>query len=283
VSAVVLALDGTAAPEVAVPTPVRQPLSVAAADELARRCGVPLPWHAVPPSAVARGLSGSTAQATRPVTDPAAELRFRGLLSAEGRLDAGLVGTLGCFAAPEVFVDLVLGRPGGSFRAWHRLLGTRVVALARCGDRAELGWWDDRRWAGELARLVAPPASSNAAGDSAARRRVPAELLLGCGAALRLGRPELLAELVTRHDAAAVAAQVRLLHAAARGRLLVTVAGVRRDGRRTLGLLSWVLLPDGWRELVPAVGGAEPVVAVDRVDPTDLGSRVARLVARARA
>ena len=96
------------------------------------------------------------------------------------------------------------------------------------------------------------------------------------------GRPELLAELVARHDAAGVAAQVRLLHGAARGRLLVTVAGVRRDGRRTLGLLSWVLLPDGWRELVPAGGGAEPVVAVDRVAPTDLGSRVALLVAAAR-
>lgn len=281
-STVALALDGSVAPEVAVPTPVRQPLSVAAADELARRCGVPLPWHGARPSVAAHGLSGSTAPATPPVADPVAELRTGGLLSADGRLDARLVGALGRFAAAEVFVDLVLGRPGGSLRAWHRLLGTRVVALARCGDRAELGWWDDRCWAGELARLVAPPAASNAAGDSVARLRVPPELLLGCGAALRLGRPELLAELVTRHDAAAVADQVRLLHGAARGRLLVTVAGVRRDGRRTLGLLSWVLLPDGWHELVPTGRGPEPVVAVDRVAPTDLGSRVARLVAGAR-
>ncbi len=123
---------------------------------------------------------------------------------------------------------------------------------------------------------------------------MPYELLLASGPAVREARPGVLAELLERHRGrvlgpdgtaltpASAAEQVVLLHTGERGRLQVRVAGGRRreeDGReRRLGLVTWVLFDDGWRELAPAPSAGEPAVVVRAVEPARLGGIVARLV-----
>ena len=128
---------------------------------------------------------------------------------------------------------------------------------------------------------------------------MPYELLLASGSAVREARRDVLAELLERHRGqvfghdgasltpvamtpAAVAAQVVLLHTAERGRLQVRVVdGRRRDEEpreRRLGLVTWVLFDDGWRELAPAPSSGEPVVVVRTVEPDRLGGTVARLL-----
>ena len=265
---------------------MRYRLGVEAVHDLARRTRTPLPWADARGSAAARALDTCDGTAARTIIDPAAELRTWGLLSTDDEVDASVVDALGRFAAPEILVDLVLGRPGVVLRSWHRLRDTRVVAVSRCGAAAELAWWDQREWPAELASLVRAPGSADAHGSRpAAHLRLPFELVLGSGAALRLGRPDLLAELARRHAADPVAAadQMRTLHGTARGRLRATVGTRRRPGRHPVGLLSWVLLPDGWHELVPDRHADEPMVVVRAVAPADLGDRVARLVAGVRA
>ena len=81
----------------------------------------------------------------------------------------------------------------------------------------------------------------------------------------------------------AAADRMRTQHGTARGRLQATVANTRRPGRHQVGLVSWVLLPDGWHELVPDRPAEGPMVVVRAVAPDDLGDRVARLVAGVRA
>ena len=182
-STVALALDGTAAPEAPSPRPCatrcRSPPRTSWLAGAASRC----PWHAVPPLGWRPVASAaSTAQATRPGQRPGRRAAVRrpalggGAARRRPRRGAGLLRRSRASSSTWCW-----GGRAGRSGPGTGCCGTRVVALARCGDRAELGWWDDRRWAGELARLVAPPASTanGRRGLGGARLRVPAELLLG--------------------------------------------------------------------------------------------------------
>ena len=117
---------------------------------------------------------------------------------------------------------------------------------------------------------------------------MPYELLLASGVrggaapGRRAGaaRPSSSSATTAAATSASATEQVVLLHTGERGRLQVTRRRRAADGRRTLGLVTWVLFADGWRELAPApsAGGAR------RRDPRpssrpDLGGIVARLVA----
>lgn len=296
-ASVTLDLDGTPAAAVATAAllPRRVLLPRAALESLADRTGTPLPWRTDPaPTRLARALGGpGAAVAAEP--HPERLLRARGLLTATGAPVAEVADALGVFASPEVFVRLDLGvrRPAAvrgvaRFTAWHHHGQGRVTAVSSAGGPAlELAWFADGHWQRELAHLVTVP-PDEAAGSPADRLTLPYDLLLGSGAARRLRRPAVLAELLARHrvlgpdggplGAPAAAEQVRLLHSTERGRLQVTVAGVG-DGRRALGVVTWVLFADGWRALVPATTDGVPVVHVVATAPLTLGAVVVRLVA----
>jgi len=266
----------------------RHPLSLAALTDLAERTGTPLPWAAAQTSWSAHALAPQMPAA--PAVDPGALTRL-GLVSDDDRVDVAAATALAVFAAPEAFVDVELGvrrtaAPGGvaRLRSWHRVGSGLVAAVTTAGPDLELAWWPEDRWPAELARLVTPRRLSPGPAP-AAPLRLPFELLLGAARAVREDRPAVLAELVGRsggrvrgpgraaYDDAGASEQVRLVHSTERGRLRIVVTG-----RGILGLVSWVLFADGWRELAPTREHGEAMVELRPVRPADLGAAVARLL-----
>jgi hypothetical protein len=281
--------------------PRRYPLSRVALDELARRTGTPLPWGRARPSRAATALGPApgpaSAQAPASADNPVGDLTRLGLLSGGGEVDTDTAEALAVFGRPEVFVDLELAvrGPAGQaemarLSAWHRHRSGLVTAVTTTGASCELAWWPAARWSAELTRLATPRDVASGAAP-AARLRLPFDLLLGSATALREDRPGVAAELLERsrgrvrgpddaaYDTVAAGDQVRLLHTAERGRLRVIVVG----RGRTVGLVSWVLFADGWRELTPALDDGEPMVDVRRVVPADLARAVGRLASGGRS
>ncbi|MEZ5191854.1 MAG: hypothetical protein R2734_04695 [Nocardioides sp.] len=79
---------------------------------------------------------------------------------------------------------------------------------------------------------------------------------------------------------AAAASLLRAVHEQARGRLAATVVGV---ARRRCGIVSWVLLTDGWWAVRPLADGAPPArVELVPVRPAGLAAEIARLAAGSR-
>lgn len=307
---VTLAADGRAVdrqpgPSLALPRRLR--LSKAAVEHLAARTGSPLPWEHDRRPAAPSALGDRPAQAGvhGPDTEgPAAELIRQHLMTRAGRLDPEVVDALAVLGSPEVLVDVDVSvrrtdAPDGfgQLHSWQRRRGGRVASLSTAGGRLlELGWHDDALWQVELARAVTVRAPATAVPLPAAVVDLPHELLLGSGAALRLHREEVLADLVRRHTgrvhvdddpvplgAAGTDEQVRRLHAAARGRMRTVVAGIGTGGARRVGWVSWLLFPDGWRALVPHVRDGQPRVRLQPVAPLRLGVEVARLVTEVRS
>ena len=69
----------------------------------------------------------------------------------------------------------------------------------------------------------------------------------------------------------------------AQGRLRVLVADVSGDETTVVGVVSWTLLADGWYALRPRnVDGAHRV-HIGRVDPSDLASELAPVLAEVTA
>ena len=285
--------------------PRRFKLSRPAVEHVAALTGTPLPWEHLPgPSATQQALDGPAAPAPEPQEDPESELRRLRLLNVAGDLEPEVAAAMAVLGAPEVLVDLDVSvrraeAPGGYARvhSWQRFRSGRVTSLSTAGGRLlELGWYDDDLWQVELARAVTVRPPVTRAGPPAEVVDLPHELLLGSGEALRLHREDVLAELVRRHTgsvhvhddpaplgAAGTDEQVRLLHAAALGRMRTVVSGVGRTGAHRAGWVSWLLFPDGWRALTPHVRAGEPRVRVHPVEPLRLGVEVARLVTGVRA
>jgi len=290
---VALTDDGRAAapqPGPAPAPPRRTRLSRAAVELLAVRTGTPLPWDPGHPAAEAEA--------------PAAELLRHRLVAPAGDVDPEVAVAMTVLAAPEVLVDVdVSVRPPDApagfahLHSWQRRRGGRVASLSTAGGHTfELGWHPDAWWQVELARAVTVRTPGSAVTPPAAVVDLPHELLLGSGAALRLPREDVLADLVFRHtgsvhaddDPAALGAagtdeQVRRLHAAALGRMRTVVAGAAATGTQRVGWVSWVLFADGWRALEPHVRDGEARVRVHPVSPLRLGVEVARLVAAVRS
>lgn len=261
---VTLTRDGSAPAHATLPRRLR--LSRAATERLAASTGTPLPWEPAVP-------------ATAP---------------ADGSVDPDVAAALAGFARPEVFVDLTLAlvRDGrvDQLDAWHRLAGGRVTALAATGEACELAWYDVRWWQPALTALVARPRPDAARPSPRPGLVLPLELLLASGDAHRTGRQDVLAELLARYGGpvadergrlgeAETREELRTLHTGVQGRLQVVVTSAER---RTLGLVSWLLFADGWRELEPRRAGGPPLVALASVPPSALGARVARLVSAVR-
>lgn len=213
--------------------------------------------------------------------EPQSSLARRGLL-VDTELDEGLLGAVGLLATPDVALDLDVTAGGAQARAWHRQAGGAVASLATAdGLVFELAWFPVDRWPDELARAAALPEELEI-GDSGVPDRLdlPYQLLDAAGEALRSHRADLLSVLVAEHEADLDLVPVlTALATGTRGRLRALVADVSAGSTTVVGVLSWVLLADGWRALRPRDADR---VEVLRVEPADLAAQLAPVLAEVR-
>ncbi|GAB3195809.1 hypothetical protein GCM10027062_03560 [Nocardioides hungaricus] len=257
-----------------------------------RAGGAPLPFEVAdaPPGTGLGERLGSTpavtdaearAAALARLHEPQASLARRGLL-VDTVLDEGLLGAVGLLATPEVALDLDVTAGGARALAWHRQAGGAVATLATVdGLVFELAWLPVDRWPEELARVAMVPEDLTT-GDTAVPERLdlPFQLLDAASEALRSHRADLLSVLVAEHGADLDLVPVlTALAAETRGRLRALVADVSGADATVVGVLSWVLLADGWRALRPY--GADRV-EVRRVQPGDLAAELAPVLAEVR-
>jgi hypothetical protein len=224
--------------------------------------------------------------------DPAETLTRRGLLDGD-TLDEGLAGALGLLATPTVAVDLDVVVEHVRARAWHREADGAVATLATVdGVVFELAWFPATAWAAELARAAVLPSDQSLRGTTLPDViDVPFELLDAAAEAVRSNRSDLLPVLAARHSGAAVdadgspirdvdlASMLSALSIDPRGRLRALGADVSSGETRLVGVVSWVLLADGWRALRPRRDGDDQRVEVRRVESDDLPADLAFVLA----
>jgi hypothetical protein len=265
--------------------------------------GAPLPFDLVDPAqagaledrlGVSRASSEDQAYAAALATlhDPTETLARRGLLTGDV-LDEGLAGALGLLATPTVAVDLDVTVEGVRARAWHRESGGAVATLATVdGIVFELAWLPSTAWAAELGRAAMLPADRSLRATTLPDLvDLPFELLDSAAEAVRSNRADLVPVLAARQSGRAVdadghrigdvelASMVAALVMDARGRLRALGADVSGDETRLVGVVSWVLLPDGWRALRPHRDGDDHRVEVRRVTTDDLAADLAFVLA----
>jgi hypothetical protein len=138
-----------------------------------------------------------------------------------------------------------------------------------------------REWRAELENLGRLPATCPSPRSDAPEPDLPWELLVATGRALGEHRRDLYDELLDR-SAPELRPTVRRLHQETVGRLRLVGT---LPTRRRVGWVSWVLLPDGWRALVPylaqTAGVPRPMVRLEPRRPEDLVHEVARWTAQA--
>jgi len=225
--------------------------------------------------------------------EPLDSLTRRGLI-VDDVLDSGLAGAVGLLATPSVALDLDVRVGDVQAKAWHREAAGAVATLATVdGLVFELAWFHTPQWPAELARVAVVP-EDVAMGESAVPTHLdlPFDLASAASEAMRTGRPDLLSVLVAQnsgrvrdgdggpvHDADV---QTLLVggHDEARGRMRALVTDVASGDAAVVGVVSWVLLADGWRALRPHHGGDEPRVEIRRVAPADLATELAPVLAQ---
>lgn len=231
------------------------------------------------------------ADAIATLHDPDDSLRRRGLLTDEGA-DLGIVGAVGLLATPRLALDIDVATGATQVKAWHRQAGGAVASLSTCdGIVFELAWFPVDQWTSELARVTAVPEDlSLSTSRVPAVLDVPYALADSIGEALRSGRSDLVpvligqaeGEVLSEGDAlghAEAAAALSAVHSEARGRLRILAAEVSDRATTSVGVISWVLLRDGWHSLTPRHDdGAR--VAIARVDPDDLATELAPVLAQ---
>lgn len=223
--------------------------------------------------------------------DPEETLRRRGLLGDSGA-DPGLVGAVGLLATPRLALDIDVAAGSTQVKAWHRQDGGAVASLSTCdGIVFELAWFPVEQWTTELARVTAVPEDLPLSTSRVpAVLDVPYALADSIGEALRSGRADLVPVLMGQGDGAVLAdgeemgdaeaaAALSAVHSESRGRLRILAAEVSERATASVGVVSWVLLKDGWHSLTPHHDdGAR--VAVARVDPDDLATELAPVLAQ---
>ena len=245
-----------------------------------------------------RGSAEDTAyaEALGSLHDAGDSLRRRGLITDDG-IDPGLTGAIGLLATPELALDIDVAAPGSQVKAWHRQAGNAVATLATCdGLVFELAWFPADQWPGELARAADIPDDVRLA-ESAVPDEIdlPFPLVDAIGEALRANRSDLVPVLMSQHgegivdaqaepldDAVAMAA-VAAIHTEGRGRLRVLAARISDRATTDVGLVSWVLLADGWHSLTPHLAGEDSRLRVRRTSPADLATELAPVLAQVTA
>ncbi|MDT0184994.1 hypothetical protein Q9S36_32910 [Microbacterium sp. ARD31] len=268
--------------------------------------GAPLPFDLAAGDAAGAGagsLSGRLGQSRGSVEDsaytdaigtlhdPRDTLRRRGLLTDEGA-DAGIVGAVGLLATPRLALDIDVAAGATQVKAWHRHSGGAVASLSTCdGIVFELAWFPADQWTVELARVTAVPEEVPLGTSHVPDLLdVPYALADAIGEALRSGRSDLVPVLIGQAEGqvladgeplgdAEAAAALSAVHAESRGRLRILAAEVAERATTAVGVVSWVMLRDGWHSLTPRHDdGAR--VAVRRVDPDDLPTELAPVLAQ---
>ncbi|HEY1134271.1 MAG TPA: hypothetical protein VGE77_06810 [Nocardioides sp.] len=227
--------------------------------------------------------------------EPVESLTRRGLVTADG-VDRGVLGAIGLLAAPRIGVDIDVTAAGARAKAWHRQADGAVATLATAdGLVFELAWFDGEAWPDELRRIAGVP-EDVPLGPSALPESVdlPYELVDAAGEALRSNRSDVLPAIVAQHtgevvDGAGrvlsdgeVLTVVQALHDETQGRVRAMVADVG-TGSTTVGVVSWLLLADGWHALRPHRDGDQHRVAVTRVEPGDFPAALAPVLAEVTA
>ncbi|WP_133176418.1 hypothetical protein [Nocardioides currus] len=242
-----------------------------------------------------RGTSedNAYAEALASLHDAGDSLRRRGLITDDG-IDPGLTGAIGLLATPTLALDLDVAAPGTQVKAWHRQAGNAVATLATCdGLVFELAWFAADLWPGEISRAADIPDDVRL-GESAVPAEIdlPFHLVDAVGEGLRSGRSDLVPVLMSQHgsgvvdgegeplEATAAAAAVAAIHTEGRGRLRVLAARVADDETTEVGLVSWVLLADGWHSLTPHQAEDDARLRVRRTLPDDLAAELAPVLAQ---
>ncbi|MEO5665345.1 MAG: hypothetical protein ABIR39_18925 [Nocardioides sp.] len=245
-----------------------------------------------------RGSAEDTAYAAALASlhDADDSLRRRGLITDDG-IDPGLTGAIGLLATPTLALDLDVAAPGTQVKAWHRQAGNAVATLATSdGLVFELAWFSSDQWPGELARVADIPDDVKLSESSVPEELdLPFHLVDATGEALRAGRSDLVPVLMSQHgegivdghaepiDDSVAATAVAAIHTEGRGRLRVLAAHVSDEATTDVGLVSWVLLADGWHSLTPHQVDDESRLSVRRTQPADLASELAPVLAQVTA
>lgn len=227
--------------------------------------------------------------------DPLESLARRGLVSADG-VDPHLLGAIGLLATPAVGVDIDVTAGGARAKVWHRQREDAVAALATVdGLVFELAWLTTDDWPEELGRVPALP-DDIVLKESAVPELVdlPYELVDVAGEAVRENRGDLLSVVVEQLDGSARDGEGRVLsadetrtvvealHAETQGRIRAMLADVGKPST-TIGVVSWVLLADGWHALRPHREEGALRVEVRRVETLDFATSLAPVLAEVTA
>lgn len=265
--------------------------------------GAPLPFDVAEPGA-APALEDRLGQSRGTVEDqaylavldslhdPHASLERRGLI-AGGSVDEGLLGAVGLLATPQLAFDIDVIADQVQAKGWHRQSGRAVATLSTVdGVVFELAWFPTGSWSTELGRVaVIPEELSIHESTVPAHVDLPYELADAAGEALHSSRSDLVDVLTARHAGEVYDAEgapltevetgrvLAALTSEARGRLRVLAADVSGEEPSVVGVVSWLLLSDGWRALTPHRAGGTPRVAVHSVEPGDLATDLAPVLA----
>ena len=268
--------------------------------------GAPLPFDLQPTGATAtdagslsgrlgasRGSTEDTAytEALGTLHDPDDTLRRRGLVTDDGA-DPGLLGAVGLLATPRLALDLDVAAGPTQVKAWHRQSGGAVASLSTCdGIVFEIAWFPVDQWTVELGRVTAVPEDLPlSASQVPPLLDVPYALADAVGEAIRSGRSDLVPVLITQAGGtvrvgddvlgeAEASTALSAVHSESRGRLRILAAEVSDGATSSVGVISWVLLNDGWHSLTPRHDdGAR--VSVRRVEPDDLPTELAPVLAQ---
>lgn len=281
--------------------PRRVALTLPELREVAARAGdAPLPFDVTEPRpgtlddrmGQSRGSAEDAAYlaALGSLHEPVDSLTRRGLIE-DGVLDPGLAGAVGLLATPAVALDVDIRVGGVQAKAWHREAAGAVATLATVdGIVFEIAWFDVPQWPAELARVAVVPEDVELADSAVPAVDLPFDLASAGAEAVRTGRSDLLTVLVGQQhgrvvdaDGAVPDSEVQILltalYAEAQGRMRALVTDVSSGEATVVGVVSWVLLADGWRALRAHQAGDEPRVEVRRVEPADLATELAPVLA----
>ncbi|RYB90086.1 hypothetical protein EUA06_11820 [Nocardioides glacieisoli] len=268
--------------------------------------GAPLPFDLQPTEHAAGGAGGLSGRlgASRGSTedsaytdalgtlhDPEETMRRRGLITDDGA-DPGLLGAVGLLATPRLALDLDVAAGATQVKAWHRQSGGAVASLSTCdGIVFEIAWFPVDQWTVELARVTTVPEDLPLTTSRVpALLDVPYALADSVGEAVRSHRSDLVPILMSqavgevRADGevlteAEATAAVSAVHAESRGRLRILAAEVAEGATSSVGVVSWVLLNDGWHSLTPRHDDVARV-SVAIVEPDDLATELAPVLAQ---
>lgn len=232
------------------------------------------------------------ADALASLHDAAETLRRRGLVTDDGP-DPGILGAVGLLATPSLALDIDVAADGTQVKAWHRHADGAVASLSTCdGVVFELAWFPVDRWTVELARVTALPTDLSLTTSAVPRLLdLPYALVDSIGEALRSGRADLVPVLMSQDGGdvradgdpmgqAGAATAATALHGESRGRLRILAAEVSEETTTSVGVVSWVMLKDGWHSITPRHDEDGARVAVARVDPDDLATELAPVLAQ---